>query len=245
MRNMRLKPALTYRFKDSLRGVFIFAGVYLAIYTVLFLIAGLMADWNVSMFGSYGFSAVIFIFVFGICTIRDDLRTLIQHGAGRRTAFLANMLSAAATAAILLVVGKCFQLLETAITGAVSFSDIITDDLVVQLWQMEPGSTAAYLLTAAAGFLVLLLAHLGGSLISLLFYRLPKPWNIVAGVGVPLLLLNGLPLLAFSGADWLTEFVRFIFSGILPLLCALAALCLLTALCNWLLVRRTPIRAAK
>ena len=43
MRNMRLKPALTYRFKDSLRGVFIFTGVYLAIYTALFLIAGLMA----------------------------------------------------------------------------------------------------------------------------------------------------------------------------------------------------------
>jgi uncharacterized membrane protein (DUF485 family) len=92
---MNLYPAFRYRFGNAVRGAGIFTGIMVAI--VILVIGGICyASWNGARvsgnFSAFGLSAAIAVFVTGICTIREDLRLMLQNGVGRRTVFAAERL---------------------------------------------------------------------------------------------------------------------------------------------------------
>ena len=90
------KAACGYRFRDSLRGTCIFGGVLLAISLLSKVLEAFRFEVfvnGVSAGGlSFMFASRIFVFVVGICAVREDLRLFLQNGVGRRTLFAVEFL---------------------------------------------------------------------------------------------------------------------------------------------------------
>jgi hypothetical protein len=182
---MNIRPSFTYRFLELLRGSATFLIIFLLV------MAGLSVSVSgTTVVGGYEISACIYFFVMGIITIREDLRLGIQNGVGRRSVFLASLLSSALTALIFAVLG------EILITAAQALTKNMDNFLITGLYQIlsspqaslvgEPTrisvSIGAHLAAILLIFVLLVGPNLFGSFISLVFYRLNKRWTVIVAV---------------------------------------------------------------
>jgi hypothetical protein len=253
MAKLRLKTAFQYCFKDSLRGLLIFIGIMLLVHIALTSAIVIFAQPgnSVGTISIYGVAATIALFVTGIVTVREHLRLLIQHGIGRRTAFISGIgvavsLALAAALAELLINWLSLAIIHgsTQITYTSFYQMTFNGGQQVTAFTDIIGS-------AAISLVMYLTAYLMGMLVSLVFYRLPKPWKIVVAVGVPVFFVIILPLLAASqtAISFLTpigialmRLGEFTFSSAGNYMLVSVAWALIIAGCCLLLTRRAPIR---
>lgn len=256
MTTMNIRPAFSYRFLDSLKGAGIFFGIMaLVIAAVCASFIRATISFGNSSYGTltaYGFSAGITVFVFGICTVREDLRLCLQHGVSRRTVFAVQLLSASCICLILAVAGEL--LLAAAQAAMHNNQNLNIGDLYQVIYtdiSVRELTFVQHLESAFLNLSLLLSANMAGMFISLMFYRLNKAWTIVVAVGAPLFFFAVLPiLLSLSNlsrllsrpfaalANWLLSDP---WAGVLFFMLTAAVL----AVFCLLMVRHAPIKASK
>lgn len=255
MTNMNIRPAFRYRLNEAVKGAAIFFGVMILVTAG---IAGLIfytTDRGGTISGSFsgfGISAAIAMLITGICTIREDLRLMLQNGVGRRTVFAAEVLVILIVSLLLAVAGELLIVVgQAATSGWQNF--YITDLFQIAFFSGtgENLSLAAHLECILCFLGLYTSFNLAGIFCSLLFYRLNKMWTIIVAVGTPLFFFVGLPVLLaqklipdflISAVGWI---FRFAFSTTWAMLLTLAVTAALIAAVNWLLLRRAPVKPVK
>lgn len=257
MRKMNIRPAYRYRILASLRGAGIFYGVMIlvtAAVAVSFIKTTISFGGETSSgsFSSYGASACIMAFVFGICYVREDLRLCIQHGIGRRTVFVSELLSALSICIIVAVAGEL--LLATAQAVTAEYKNLQISDLYQGIyadWKLRELSLGQHFESMLLNLSMLLGAYMAGMFISLTFYRLNKVWKIIVAVGAPVLLFVGLPILlnatgpAPKMGRMMAGFMDWVLSSPWAWVFVFMLGAVALAILNWLLIRHAPIKAAK
>ena len=236
------KAACGYRFRDSLRCTCVFGGVLLAVCLLSKVLEAFRFEVfvnGVSAGGlSFMFASWIFVFVVGICAVREDLRLFLQNGVGRRTLF-------------------AVEFLHTILTPIACAVLCVLCDLILSIPGLrEPAVgadvfTEGYFAALAVGTAAMILAMALGMFISLSFYRMNKAWTIVCAVGVPVVGINAAVWLLsrlmerpwlLMERPWFETFVlTFIQSPMLMTVTFLVLAAVLLA-CVWLLLRRAPVK---
>lgn len=255
MNTMNIRPAFRYRFCDMLKGV----GVFYAIMIIVILGIISLVSYEISngsnasgSFSAFVLAATIMMFVTGITTIREDMRFMLQNGIGRRTILVTELLVTLSVSFLLAIAGELLIAIGQAVTANQSqfyiteiYQILFADGINYTL------SWGQHLESIALAFSIYTCANLVGMFISLLFYRLNKMWTLIVAIGVPLLLIIGLPmaLTKTSAGRWLQSIFGLIFEFALSspwalLFCFLLA-AVLTGMVNWLMMRRAPVIAAK
>ena len=254
MKPLNLRPAFRYRFLNLLGNAGIFYGVMVLVTAVVTIGATISFNGqtvNASL-AAYGFAACITVFVFGIVTVREDLRLGIQHGISRRTTFVSGLLATLSVCFILAVAGELLLAVSQAL--AADYENLQLSDLYQALyadWQLPQLSFGQHLEAVFFNLAMMLCADMAGMFISLVFFRLNKVWTVIVAVGAPVFLFVVLPILIdITGltpelSRILAAFAYWVLSspwkGIFCFTLAAAAI----AFFNGLLMRRAPINGAK
>ena len=254
MTNLHIKPAMRYQWNYMWRAGLWVAAILIGIILLINVIAAVIyiSYANIPVTGDIGYALneafgsmrisiidiggifTLMLFIVGIFTIREDLRFFIQHGMGRKTTYVANILISLITAA---AAGLFSELLALLVNNVEflhgSISGFPTDNFF-----------ASWLLHTLSLFFAW---HLG-TMISLIYYRLNTLGKVLFSVTAGALFLFIIPVS-------LAPFVDFIFPASGPavfnLLTNPALLGLitfgLTAVCaiiSFLLIRRATIKSA-
>ena len=236
------KAACGYRFRDSLRGTCIFGGVLLAISLLSKVLEAFRFEVfvnGVSAGGlSFMFASRIFVFVVGICAVREDLRLFLQNGVGRRTLFAVEFLHTILlpiACAVLCVLCDLILSIPGLREPAVS-ADVFTGD---------------YFAALGIGTAAMVLAMTLGMFISLSFYRMNRAWTIVCAVGVPVVGINAAAWLLsrlmarpwlLMARPWFETFVMNFIQSPMRMSGTFLGLAAVFLACVWLLLRRAPVK---
>lgn len=246
MSSLNLKPAIAYRLKGTMQGVGIFMAAITGL-SVATVIGMLSFAWGESgMVNGFGLTSVLFAFVLGICIIREDLRLFVQHGVGRTTAFVAELVGIVVSSLVLAIAGTVLTAALQLIAGTGGY--ILVSDMYQLVYLNDTlGQVMALpdqLMSVLFCFAMLCAAQAAGIFISMGYYHLGKLATVIVSIVVPVALFVWLPIMAGAGSvtpiidpglwgsPW---FALAVFMG--------AAIVL--ALLNWLLIRRVSISPAK
>lgn len=200
MNKTTIKSALRFRMKSNLQAVGVLVGVVaLVVLSIIlgvttFRFEGFSENVTLSMFG---FAAIIFSFVMGITTVREDLRLFIQHGIGRKTTFIVNLLATAITSLVLAVACCIFIQLPAVFNTSVTLTDIYQQ----MFFRDTIGHALPFADLMVCGllcFVVCCCAQLSGIIVSLVYYRVNRFWTVVISIAVPLFFIVGVPFLTAS-----------------------------------------------
>lgn len=242
-----IRALIKFRIRDSFIGAASFMAVITTVLIIL-LIATSGADPKLGgkgVFAGYTVAAAITLFVFGICTIRDDLRLGIQNGLSRKSVFLAEVLSTAAVSAFVALYGEIYTTLGSALCNPEIMAVV---DIYQMLFLPENAAMSflAHLQSIASGFLLMLFCYFLGAFFSLMFYRLNKLWTIIVAVSIPIMVSNVLPML-YLLLYTMTPFKAF-FDGMVrdPNIFCIGLLIFSAIIVgiDYLLIRRASIRSA-
>lgn len=247
---MRFLPVFKYRMRDCVYSMLIIIAVMIAL--------TLLVQVGIVSFGTFstdenGFEAtstmnftlpyVIFMFVLGIVTVREDMRIGIQNGASRNTSFLSNVAAMVVTSLLLSVSCIIFYTVWNALdTG------VIMIDFYAMMFLGNNSITTAgdMLMSAVMTFLFSLSFAAIGSFLSLMYWRLGKigKWVVSIGIGAAFILLINVGV-SFDGiGDAIARFCRYIVSAPWHLNGFFAVLAVAFFVFGRLLVRRNNITAA-
>ena len=205
MTKLHIKPAMRYQWSYMWRAALWTAGILIAIMLLVNVIASVIyfsyADIPIrgdigyainEAFGSMHVSMIdvggmltLMLFIAGICAIREDLRFFIQHGMGRKTTYIANILISLITAAV----AGLFSVLLSLISANVGFLHVSLT------WFHNENFFISWLLHTLSLFFAWQL----GTLISLIYYRLNTLMKVVFSVAAGALFLGVIPGLSISG----------------------------------------------
>lgn len=241
---MNMRPVYICRLRDSLRGMIGFFGIFVLVMALSLL--GSRGEGRFFMTGAYEMAAAITIFVFGICSIREDMRLASQNGVGRNSAFIGAALASLTVALALAVAGELLCVVFGLFARGMDNVDVRT--LYEVLYQNGRTGFVERLNSVLVAFSANSMCILFGCLLSMLFYRLTKIWRVLVSVAAPILMFTVLPVALVRAGLLNASFVRFLIrvaSSPYTFSAAMLILALVNAVLGWLLMRRAPIRAAK
>ena len=248
---MNIQASLRYQLHEFKWAIVTYYAVVVLLFALTILLAFLSIDESAQING-FGTTSMIVLFVMGIVTCREPLRLAIQNGVSRRSYFFAHLLMTVVVCAILSVCDRGLQALAELIVRDLPqahFTNLVT--LIYPEFFADLGGFATVLWPILASFCAYLGSFAAGYLISLAYYRMGTLLKIIVSVGVPFLLVAGIPLLDFgvlNGA--IAAFVWRVFSTVMGLesgnlivaVGSLLALALILNGCCYLLLRRAPIK---
>lgn len=195
-------------------------------------------------------SSIIFLFVCGICSFREEFRFLNQNGCSRKTALISWLASVGVVAVAMAIIDTLLVAAATVLGNLMSVTVLSGFQL---LFSGSPSFSSNEFLQYFQGmgfnFCAYTAALCLGYFISIAYYRMSKGWKIAVSIGIPGFFSILLPIIdAFTGGIISALFYHlfafaFASAGSTVIFCLLTA-AVLTALC-WLLTRRAPVRAAQ
>ncbi|NCB42742.1 MAG: hypothetical protein EOM59_08995 [Clostridia bacterium] len=240
---MKIKTAIQYKYRDSLKSALIFFSIITLVLVAMVIGFGLFQSPNSTVyFSGYTFAATIMMFVVGVCSIREDLRLYIQNGIARKTVFVVDIAMAVLSAAAIAVGGEIFMLL-----GRV-FSQSVKGFFVQDFYSLiyAGGSSTLTFFQHVESVIMasslMLLAFSGGMFFSLIFYRLNKGWSILIAITIPFILLGVLPVMIFRAYAQVSAWVSFMAASSWNLVLVFLAFSSIMLFINWLLTRKIHIR---
>ena len=251
---MNIKSALKYQLADGRVSIPVF---YLVIFCLMALIpisaSGMGPEDSMSI-GGFEIATIIFLFVVGLNSFRETFRMMVQNGVSRKTMFVSFLLLTLVLSVgmscineVLLWIGKAF----TAGKGNITFQSVF-EQMYAPRYMGNPDSIQMI----AEGLLFTILACAAtmmlGYFITIMYYRLNKVGKIAVSVGVPAILIIGLPIfdavvtggIIYRALGQLTLFAMGILSGYNPyyaMVSALIAFAVLASL-SWMLARRAVVK---
>ena len=249
---MRFAPIFKYRMRDCL----VSAGVVMLVMIAL----TVLSYFGIVTFGGYEESVdgvvtesyatmnftmpyVIFMFVLGIVSIREDMRIGIQNGAGRTTSFLANLACMALTALLLNLSCIVFYALWALFDTELVIIDLYS---MAFLREMTPGTPGEMLMCFITGTAASLALAGFGVMLSLVYWRLNKAgkWILSLGMGAAFILFINASLSYDWLSDALTSFFVWVVARPLNMNIFFLALAAVTCGIARAVALRNPITAA-
>lgn len=248
---MRFLPVFKYRMRDCIWSMLIIIAVMIAL--------SLLVQFGIMSFGFYvtnenghvettstmNFTLpyVIFMFVLGIVTIREDMRIGIQNGASRNTSFLANVAAMVVTSLILSVSSILFYTVWNLLNTRVVMIDFyammfLGNNLITTAGNMLMSTVMTFLFSLSFAAI--------GSFLSLMYWRLNKigKWVVSLGIGAAFILLINVGASVAGVGAAIARFCSFIVSAPWHMNGFFAVLAVAFFAFGRLLVRRNNITAA-
>jgi len=258
---MKLKSTVKYQIIDMEKPVCIFYFVLLCILVFGFTVSGarfvisgnIVSSTPGSGFSGMELASIIFLFVCGLNSFKEFFRMFMQNGISRRTIFISRLITILAVCTGMAVIDKGILLLGKLIAS--NSTRIFYTGLFEMIYGGRAGRISS-LHMHIDGFFFNLCLYLAamtiGYFITIAFYRMNKIAKIIVAVGVPMVLLNGLPILDTAllhgvVVKALINAAAFAFGfqnggnpyfGMVSLLLIAAAFCCL----SWLMVRRAVVK---
>lgn len=174
------------------------------IYWLIIFILFVVIDGGISFFynglensttSSIEMVTLIFLFVAGLCSFKENFLLSVQNGISRKTLFCGRLLTTVSVALIMPVADLLIHLINRGILF-LSGSTVTDLPLYGAAYCGTEATRLIYLIPNFFMEFVLSLAVMAaGYFITILFYRLNKLGKILVGAGVPVLLNIILPLL--------------------------------------------------
>ncbi|MCL2391767.1 MAG: hypothetical protein FWC66_04045 [Oscillospiraceae bacterium] len=257
MINLRLAPAMHYQLKAMLKAALWILGILALITVALNLLAGLHVEQITQypyepgvivdidemgitvrsnlVFFSVGSILLITLFIIGICSIREDFKFFLQHGLGRRTTYLSTLFINLISGAVFGLLCTILNIIGNHFPSFPAYGISFPVDNFFFVWILHTLSFVA--------------AWQLGAFFSLVYYRMNKMQQIVFTVIAIAIVIFAIPSfieeiifffvpnVAIMGAA-LTSF----FGNSFGLATSLFAFGLVTALMNFLLIRRVQVK---
>lgn len=251
---MNLKSAVKYQVLDGKVAIPVFYLVVLCVMALLLVSTSDLGPGGYVNIGGFEMGTIIFLFILGLNAFRETFRMMIQNGVSRKTMFLSFVILAlvlplgmSCLNEILLGIGKAMTSGNDNVTLQSAFEQIYAPRYIENLGTMQvvlEGLLFTICVSAAAMML--------GYFITTMYYRLNKAGRIAVSVGVPAILIIGLPIfdaVVTGGAIYralgqLTLFAMGGPNGYNPyyaMVSSLIAFALLAGL-SWMLVRRAVVK---
>ncbi len=258
-----VKASFRYQLKDALFAILVFYIVMACVTVVVFSLSAnavsgvqVISPVYVAAWGTpemrvqltlYPVASVIFLFVVGLCSFKENFLMLMQNGCSRRSVFAGRLLAGGVIAVGMALIDELFALgLGLGLAGAAG------NDAAVRVLGLEGQSGALAILWV---FLYMVLAYFVslfvGYCITVLYYRLLAAGKLVVSIGIPVVILGVLPILdgfafdgrLFDGVWWFTNcLVNLSLTKPSLFVLWLVAVGVVLALLCWLMMRRAPVR---
>lgn len=187
---MKQKAAVRYQLRSYRNPILIFYGIILLVYVLLSTIVKVqifIEDQDLTMNG-LNIASVIFLFVCGLNSFKEDFNFFLQNGVSRRTQFTALCLIQPVVAVVMAAVDSFIARLIALFLPCESLFGMIYGG------SLEAGFSG-FLLQTAWMFCLYLFALVLGYLITVLYYRMGTTLKVLVSVGVPVFCALVLPLL--------------------------------------------------
>lgn len=244
---MKLAAPFKYQLRDMIRSTGIY---YLVI--VLILALSLLSVVTIRFSGGtasmpFNFISGWFLFVIGLCTFKEYFLYFVQNGVSRRSFFVSKLLAMGTLCILVALVDSLLALLCTRLFPWGDFQ------FAFFAGAFQEGA-AGYLLELGYTVCQNLLVFAAGSFITVLYYRLNKVGKLIVSIGVPALLLFGLPVLMVGTAsggstilhtlvNWVADALIWVFNDPGRVCLLLLVLTAILLVCTWLLQRRAAVKS--
>ncbi len=264
MNRQSVLSSFQYQLRDTTRSVVIY---YIVIACVLVLSNVLIAT-AASIHGAGGMmvfetgtgfvfmASMIFLFVLGLNTFKENFGMLLQNGCSRKSVFWGRNLAAATLALFMALADTLLSGLASLVARGISGADYYGAFFAIASSTGASFSQMAVPLQILLGIPLAFAAYLFfitlGYFITILFYRLNRTGKIIVGAGVPVFFLIVFPTIdALFLNGGITQFINGYIAGPYyelllryPALNIVSYLCwaCLFALFSWLLMRKAVVR---
>lgn len=184
---MKLKSAFKYQLYEFKKPMQIY---YLVIY-LLFIFFGISTLSSINNgFGGMEYASIVFIFICGLNSFKDDFKMFLQNGLSRKTLFISFTYS--------MVLVSVIMALIDSINGAIASAIFRYDSMYMQLYQLRYTGMGNGFLKLSEGLLWYIFAYamvgMVGFFITVLYYRMNKGLKLLVSIGVPSLIFVVLPM---------------------------------------------------
>ena len=249
---MNLKTSLKYKLKDNLRSIIVYYFVILCV-ICLIAVSVIVPDSNAkSNIIGMEMATVIFLFVVGLNSFKENFLMLLQNGSSRKTIFTSGVLS-------MFIISTGMAIIDFIILAVIKLAAGNIKSLkVMGLFEMNYsrhveniGSFQAHTESLIFQILMYLAFVLVGYFITIAYYRMNKAAKTAVSIGVPVGLFFILPLIdetLMKGrvSDWINDLFNYAFGLHSQNPChAMVTFLLLSvvfAALSWLLMRRAVVK---
>lgn len=204
---MSIRAPYRYQLSETRRAVIIYYIVVLAVWALLGLgisslhtatVTVMGVSTNTSYVNFFSASSIVFLFVVGLNTFKDNFGMLSQNGVSRKSMFLSRCAVAGTLAVGMAAIDTLLSFLMTLVfrlMAPVASSGTFVDTASLSSAAFPSlsgpvGQVAQFFFLVFGYYLALTI----GFCITILFYRLNAAGKIIVGAGVPVLLMIVLPL---------------------------------------------------
>lgn len=187
---MNIKSSYKYQMYDSIKAFIVFYATVLIVTILIGSLAVPMIQNNgnvVTHLNGMEITTIIFIFIVGLCSFKENFKMLTQNSVSRKSIFLGHKLTAISLAFGAAVIDKILSVIITLISKNIKQIDY--SSLFALLYGQDN-----YLNSFLFSFLAYLAVISIGYTITILFYRMNKVGKILVGAGVPVLFFQVLPI---------------------------------------------------
>lgn len=254
---MKLNASIKYQLADSKKSILVFYTVILSVITLTFFSA-LKAIDSITVTANVGGiegATIIFLFIVGLNSFKDNFRMLLQNGVSRKTMFKGFILTSLIIAIgmslignIILQLGKLMVLVNDKIIFLGMFEELYGQRYIGNSsgFQINLEGTLFWICVYSTVLMI-------GYFITVLYYRMNKGGKIAVSVGVPVFLMIGLPIIDLTLINVeiygtmlkIFLFAFGFFNGANPyygmVTCIL--IYLLFSVLSWLLIRKAVVRS--
>jgi len=201
---MKLKSTVKYQIIDMEKPVCIFYFILLCILVFGFTVSGarfvisqnIISTTSGARISGMELASVVFLFVCGLNSFKEFFRMFMQNGISRKTIFVSRFITILAVCTGMAVIDKGILLLGKLITS--NSTRLVYTGLFEMIYAVRADRIST-LHMHIDGFFFNLCLYLAamtiGYFITIAFYRMNRVAKITVAVGVPMVLLNGLPIL--------------------------------------------------
>lgn len=199
---MNILASYRYQMLDFKKSILCYYLIFVGVLIILPLAAYLTApEYTHVSFNGLDFVSLIFLFVMGLCTFKENFLLLLQNGISRKTFFTGKLLTFLSAALIISVFDKIIFGLLTLCSRVVPWIQAPmlatrtawpNPDITVFSSEFTTGDLAVDFISEFFSALSILAV---GGFITILFYRLNKAGKLAVSIGVPALCIIGLPLI--------------------------------------------------
>ena len=252
---MNWRISYRYQMWDLFKSVRVYYAVIVALLLALLVSTLSIASIGEGTFSSLDMASLIFLFVGGLCSIKEPFGMMLQNGVSRREFFQAKLITAGSIAFCMAAVDLLLLLILRGIVSSITdrIQCITMLDQLYESWGSGQPFLSLYAFLFLFDFCLYASFFLFGSLISLIFYRLNKLGKTLVGAGTPVFFCILLPLAdqAWTGGritGWMIETLGTI-TGIFQnnpwYMIVTATVCTIVYACGiWLLLRKAVLKKA-
>lgn len=195
---MNLLASYRYQMIDHKKALLIFYAAMVVLSLCLggvtaFLQAGVLLNDDLIRINGPEAPTLLFLFIVGLCTFKENFLMSLQNGISRKTLFTAKVLTIATVAVIAAAADALLYLLTKGLSYLTGFAYVV-EPLYKSLYGGQDMESVRSILLQVFLEIVLALAVMAaGYFLTVLFYRLNKVGKVAVSVGVPSLFLFVLP----------------------------------------------------